>query len=93
MDRQDWLDQRSNEEKDALYRAELEYYSEKMVTNIDDRIVFINEKYADEFDRTPSEIEGMMFNDLFLDAKAPVLLDLSDFATPFVSHDDETSKQ
>ena len=47
MDRQDWLDQRSNEEKDALYRAELEYYSEKMVTNIDDRIVYINEKYAD----------------------------------------------
>ena len=84
MDRKDWLDQRSALEKEALYRAELEYYSEKLVTNTEGRIVFINERYAQEFGSRPAELEGTLFEDLFLDAKAPVLLNISDFATPYI---------
>lgn len=84
MDRKDWLDQRSEMEKEALYRSELEYYSEKLVINTEGRIVFINERYAGEFGYRPSELEGTLFRDLFLDAESPVLLNLPDYATPYI---------
>jgi len=38
----DWFDALLAKEKEALYRAELENYSEKMVLNIDGQIIFIN---------------------------------------------------
>lgn len=92
MERQDWLDQRSTQEKEALYRAELEYYSEKLVLNTEGRIVFINERYAEEFGSCPSELEGTLFEELFLNATIPVLLNLYDFATPYIPHDNETGE-
>ena len=49
MNRKDWFTACSAVEKEALYRAELENYSEKLVVNGEGRIVFINEKYAAEF--------------------------------------------
>ena len=53
MNRKDWFTACSAVEKEALYRAELENYSEKLVVNGEGRIVFINEKYAAEFGKTP----------------------------------------
>lgn len=79
----DWLDQCSQMEKEALYRAEIENYMERMVLNASGRIVFINEKYASEFGRHPSELEGLQFENLFSECNAPVLLNLNDFATPY----------
>ena len=56
MNRKDWFTACSAVEKEALYRAELENYSEKLVVNGEGRIVFINEKYAAEFGKTPADI-------------------------------------
>ena len=58
MNRKDWFTACSAVEKEALYRAELENYSEKLVVNGEGRIVFINEKYAAEFGKTPADDHG-----------------------------------
>lgn len=84
MERHDWLAQRSQAEKEALYRAELENYSEKMVLDGEQRVVFINQKYAAEFGCSPDEIEGRFFEEIVPPEDAPVLLDLKDFSTPYI---------
>lgn len=88
MNRKDWFTACSAVEKEALYRAELENYSEKLVVNGEGRIVFINEKYAAEFGKTPADIEGMTMAELFSRIKAPVILDIRDFDIPFIPHVD-----
>ena len=85
----DWFDALLAKEKEALYRAELENYSEKMVLNIDGQIIFINEKYAAEFGKRPEELEGLHFEELVSQEKIPVLLDMNDFATPYIPHSDK----
>lgn len=87
VERKDWLEQCSQAEKEALYRAEIENYMERMVLNNEGHIVFINEKYASEFGHHPSELEGIQFEELYSDRKAPVLLNLDDFATPYAPWD------
>ena len=53
MEKKDWFEQRSQIEKEALYKSELEHYSEKMVLNTENRIIFINAKYAAEIGKRP----------------------------------------
>ena len=53
MEKKDWFEQRSQIEKEVLYKSELEHYSEKMVLNTENRIIFINAKYAAEFGKRP----------------------------------------
>lgn len=84
MDRFDWLTQCSGQEKEALYRAEIENYMERMVLNREGRIVFINEKYASEFNCRPEELEGRHFEELFEEGKMPILLELFDMGTPYI---------
>lgn len=88
MDQQTWFLQLSKEQKEALYFAELENYSEKMVVNLEGRIVFINAKYADEFHSTPEQIEGMMVEDLVKNNSrlVPPILDMPDFESPYVPY-------
>ena len=56
MEKKDWFEQRSQIEKEVLYKSELEHYSEKMVLNTENRIIFINAKYAAEFGKRPEEL-------------------------------------
>jgi len=85
-DSKDWFDARLKYEKEALYRAELENFSEKMVLNADGIIIFNNEKYAAEFGRRPEELEGQYFEDVISPDQMPVLLDLHDYATPYIPY-------
>lgn len=93
MKRLDWFEQCSASEKEALYRAELEHYSEKMVLNLEGRIVFINDKYAAEFGLVPGDVEGSTPEHLFSDRKMPLILDMDDFATPYVPGSDQMDSQ
>ena len=95
MDRQTWFLQLSKQEKEALFLAEMENYSEKMVVNMEGRIIFINEKYAAEFRHTPAELEGMLLDDLIrMNSRyVPPILDLPDFASPYVPYADRIQSQ
>ena len=86
MNQKDWFEKLAQSEKEALYRAELENYSEKMVLNTENRIVFINAKYAAEFGKHPEELEGTSFDELLSVSEnyVPPLLELRDFASPYI---------
>lgn len=95
MNQQDWFLQLSQAEKEALYLAELENYSEKMVVNLEGRIVFINQKYAAEFHATPAQIEGMMLEELLRNNSrlVPPILDMQDFESPYVPYAERIQSQ
>lgn len=88
MEKKDWFEQRSQIEKEALYKSELEHYSEKMVLNTENRIIFINAKYAAEFGKRPEELEGVLFDEFMAEAKdkVPPILEISDFASPYIPY-------
>lgn len=86
MEQKDWFEKLSQSEKEVLYRAELEHYSEKMVLNTENRIIFINAKYAAEFGRRPDELEGLTFDEFLTIARdrMPPILEIRDFASPYI---------
>ena len=88
MEKKDWFEQRSQIEKEVLYKSELEHYSEKMVLNTENRIIFINAKYAAEFGKRPEELEGVLFDEFMAEAKdkVPPILEISDFASPYIPY-------
>ncbi len=88
MTREDWFSQCSAKEQEALYRAELENYSEKLVVNSEGRIVFINSRYAEEFGKKPEDVIGTMAEDFFTEHGRPPIFELNDFASPYIPYVD-----
>ena len=88
MNQKDWFAQRAEREKEALYRAELENYSEKMVLDNNNRIIFINAKYAAEFGRGPQEMEGLFMDEIIPPDRAPAIVEIGDYASPYIPQED-----
>jgi len=79
----DWFSECSAQQKEALYRAEIENFSERMVVDLDGRIIFINEKFAAEFDKTPQTMEGQLWKEVIPPDEITAILDIQDFGNPY----------
>lgn len=87
----DWFTECLDVEKEALYRAEIENFSERMVVNRQGRIIFINQKYAAKFGMTPEQLEGCLLDELLQRFNVPAVLDIPDFDRPFIRESDKLS--